>query len=234
MRRFFGVEKDGEIQIEGEEFNHLKNVLRLNVGDEILVSLNTENEYACEIVKMAKGVATCKINGQQLCEANPKKNIVLFQAITKKDKFELIVQKATELGVSKIVPFVSDFIVAKATENKIERLKLIAQNACKQCERSIVPEISECLSFDEVLNSFKNFDMVLFANERAEKGDKPHALPKCKNIAIIVGSEGGFSSKEKDKFVAAGATTISLGKRILRAETASIAMMSLVSILSDN
>ncbi len=234
MRRFFGNLKDGQIFIEGEEFNHLKNVLRLGVGEEILVSLNDETEYACEIVDMTKKLAVCKINGTRVCEANPTKNIVLFQAITKREKFEFIVQKATELGISKVVPFVSEHVIAKVTENKMERLATIAQNACKQCERTIMPVIEDCKTVDQVIEAFKNFDVVLFANERADKGDKPKSIVKAKNIAIIVGSEGGFSAKEKDKFTNAGATTVSLGKRILRAETASVAMMSLVSILSGN
>lgn len=234
MRRFFGRKENGQVILEGEEFNHLKNVLRLGVGAEILVSLGDENEYACEVEAFEKKSAICKIIGKKICPANPKKNIVLFQAITKRDKFEFIVQKATEIGVSKIVPFVSQHVIAKVTENKMDRLNSIAINACKQCERTIPPQICEPLSFEDVLKTFKDFDVVLFANERAEKSDKTKDLSKAKNIAIIVGSEGGFDAKEKDKFTAAGATTISLGKRILRCETASVAMMSLVSILSEN
>ena len=187
-----------------------------------------------KLLNFQKKMAVCKINGARICSGNPTKNIVLFQAITKREKFELIVQKATELGVSKIVPFVSEHVIAKVTENKIERLNAIAVNACKQCERTIVPVIDECKTLDQVISSFKDFDIVLFANERADKGDRPKEIVKAKNIAIIVGSEGGFSAKEKDKFTAGGATTVSLGKRILRAETASVAMMSLVSILSGN
>ena len=227
MRRFFGRKENGQILIEGEELNHLKNVLRLGVGAEILVSLGDENDYACQIESISS-------RGKKICAGNPKKNIVLFQAVAKREKFEFIVQKATEIGISKVVPFISKNIVAKVTENKMDRLKSIAINACKQCERTIPPEISEVKTFDEVLKSFKDFDVVLFANERAEKSDKKKDLTKMKNIAIIVGSEGGFDSKEKDKFTSAGATTVSLGKRILRCETAAVALMSLVSILSEN
>lgn len=234
MRRFFGREEEGQIVIEGDEFNHLKNVLRLNVGDEIMVSLNDEYEYACEIVKFVKKTAVCKLIGKQICLANPQKNITLFQAITKRDKFEFIVQKATEIGISKIVPFVSEFVIAKVTENKMERLNLIAMNACKQCERTKIPVIEDVKQFKDVLENFKTYDIVLFANERAEAGTKFKSLEKYKNIAVVVGSEGGFSSKEKDQINEAGATTVSLGKRIYRAETASVAMMSMVSILSGN
>ncbi len=234
MRRFFG-EKDGDkIVVKDGEFIHLKNVLRLGVGDEVIVSLNTDIEYVCEIEKMTKTSAICKINGENKCLRNPLKNIVLFQAVAKKPKFEFIVQKATEIGISEIVPFMSEYCIAKVTENKAERLYEIALNACKQCERTIIPKISPATDVIGVIERFKEFDIVLFANERTDVGEKLKSLSKQKNIAIIVGSEGGFSQKEKEKFVEAGAVSVSLGKRILRCETASVAMMSLVSILSDN
>lgn len=234
MRRFFG-EKDGDkIVVKDGEFIHLKNVLRLGVGDEIIVSLNTDIEYVCEIEKVTKTSAICKINGENKCLRNPLKNIVLFQAVAKKPKFEFIVQKATEIGISEIVPFMSEYCIAKVTENKAERLYEIALNACKQCERTIIPKISPATDVMGVIERFKEFDIVLFANERTDVGEKLKSLSKQKNIAIIVGSEGGFSQKEKEKFVEAGAVSVSLGKRILRCETASVAMMSLVSILSDN
>ena len=89
-------------------------------------------------------------------------------------------------------------------------------------------------SVDEIISCFKDFDIVLFANERVDVGQKLQNLEKYQNIAIIVGSEGGFSQKEKEKFIEAGTTSVSLGKRIFRAETASVAMMSLASILSGN
>lgn len=234
MRRFFGVSKNNKIVIEGEEFNHLKNVLRMSVGAELLVSLNDEYEYICEIEKFGRGHAVCKVNGKKECEGNPRKNIVLFQAITKGSKFEFIVQKATEIGISKVVPFLSEFVIAKVSESKKDRLMAIALNACKQCERTLVPEIAKVTDVDGVIAQFKDFDLVLFANERAIVGKQVKNLDKYNNIAVIVGSEGGFSQKEKEKFEGAGATTISLGKRIYRCETASVAMMSLVSILSGN
>lgn len=234
MRRFFG-EKDGDkIVVKDGEFIHLKNVLRLGVGDEVIVSLNTDIEYVCEIEKVTKTSAICKINGENKCLRNPLKNIVLFQAVAKKPKFEFIVQKATEIGISEIVPFMSEYCIAKVTENKVERLYEIALNACKQCERTIIPKISPATDVVGVIERFKEFDIVLFANERTDVGEKLKSLSKQKNIAIIVGSEGGFSQKEKEKFVEMGAVSVSLGKRILRCETASVAMMSLVSILSDN
>lgn len=234
MRRFFGNKKGDKFFVEGEEFVHLRSVLRLAVGDEIVLSLDDEFDYVCQVEKIEKTCAVCALKEKILCEANPKKNVVLFQALAKSQKFDIIVQKATELGVSEIVPFVTEFSVVKPTENKVERLKSIAMNACKQCERSIMPKIANVSTVSDVVGRFGEFDAVLFANERTKDGQPFENLDKCENIAIIVGAEGGFSQKEKDVFVDAGATSISLGKRILRCETASIAMMSLVSVLSGN
>ncbi len=234
MRRFFGQKKDDKIIICDDEYNHLRNVLRLKVGDEVLVSVNTEIEYVCEIESFAKTSAICKINGEHKCLLNPTKDITLFQAIAKKPKFEFIVQKATEIGMTKVVPFVSDYVIAKVTENKIERLNTIVENACKQCERSIKTQICDVKNVDQIIEMFKDYDIILFANERTDVGEEVKKLTKYKKIGIIVGSEGGFSQKEKERFIEAGAVSVSLGRRILRCETAAVAMMSLVSIMSGN
>ena len=172
MRRFFGQKKDDKIVICDEEFNHLKNVLRLKVGDEVLVSINTDVEYVCEIESFSKNSALCKINGEHKCLLNPTKDITLFQAIAKKPKFEFIVQKATEIGMTKVVPFVSDYVIAKVTENKIERLNSIVENACKQCERSIKTVIDECKNVDQIIEMFNDYDIILFANERTDVGEE--------------------------------------------------------------
>ena len=155
MGRFFGEEIDGQIQIVGEEFNHLKNVLRLGIGEQIIVYLNNEYEYACEIEKIVKKSAICKVIGQKVCEGNPKKNIVLFQALPKREKFEFIIQKATEIGITKVVPFMSEHCIAKISESKSTRFKSIVQNACKQCERSIETIVDEVIDVDKVIEQFK-------------------------------------------------------------------------------
>ncbi len=233
MRRFFGKQEGDKILICDDEYNHLKNVLRIKVGEEVIVSLNTDKEYVCEVENLCKN-AVCKINGVNDCMVNPKKDITLFQAVCKRPKFEFIVQKATEIGISKVVPFMSEYCIAKVTENKIERLNTIVENACKQCERTIKTEIAEPSDVDGIIEMFKDYDIVLFANERTDVGEEVKKLTKYNKIGIIVGSEGGFSQKEKERFIEAGCVSVSLGRRILRCETASVAMMSFVSILSEN
>ena len=234
MRRFFGEKVGDKVEIKDDEFNHLKNVLRLKVGDEVLVSLNTEKEYVCEIESFGKSSAVCKINGEHECIGNPRKEITLFQAITKGPKFEFIIQKATEIGMTRVVPFISEYVIAKVSEHKKERFNSIIENACKQCERTIKTEVTDVKTVEQIIEMFKDFDIVLFANERTDAGEELKKMTKYKKIGLIVGSEGGFSQKEKEKFIEAGAVSISLGRRILRCETASVAMMSLASIMSGN
>lgn len=234
MRRFFGRLDRNKIVVENEEFNHLKNVLRLGVGSEVCVSLNDEFDYICVVEQMSKNNAICNILTKQKCPANPTKNIVLFQGVAKGPKFEFIVQKATEIGMTKIIPFESEYCVGKISDSKNGRMKAIIQNACKQCERSVMPVVEKTISVGEVAKQIKDFDIALFANERAFDSEKIKSLEKYNNIGIIVGAEGGFTLEEKELLLQAGAVSVSLGKRILRCETASVAMMSLVSILSGN
>jgi len=234
MRRFFGRLENGKIILEGDEFNHLKNVLRMGEGSELFVSLNDEFDYVCVVEKMNKNFAICNINDKQVCSANPTKEIVLFQAVAKGPKFEFIVQKGTEIGVTKIVPFESEYCVGKISDSKNGRMQSIIQNACKQCERSIMPVVDKTIDIKDVAAQIKDFDIVLFANERAFDSEKIKNLEKYNKIGIIIGAEGGFSQKEKELLVNSGAVSVSLGRRILRCETAAVAMMSLVSILSGN
>ena len=238
MRRFFGKIENGMAKIEGDEFVHFKTVLRGKVGEDIIIYDGSEKVYMCKTVQMTKTQAVCEILDTKICEGLPKKNIVLFQALAKKDKMELILQKAVELGVSEIIPFESEFCTVKNSENKKDRLEKIVISACKQCERSVPMKVEETLSFEkfvERLKSFKKLDsnIILFANERAGENFDFSKLKSIVNIAIVVGTEGGFSQKEKgclEKIC----ESISLGKRILRSESASIVLCGIASIIGEN
>lgn len=234
MRRFFGKIEDKFAIVEGDEFLHLKNVLRMREGDDLIVFDGTKYEYLGKIVEIKKNSAKIEITKKQICKALPKKNITLYQAFTKREKLELIVQKAVELGVTKFVPFDSSFCVAKDAIGKKDRLEKIVISACKQCECSVPMEIGDSLKFADMLKSASKSDIVIFANERAGDYFDYTKLKNVKNIAIIVGPEGGFSEEEKQKIVDMGAESVSLGKRILRSETASIVLCGIVSVLSEN
>ena len=230
MKRFF-VDKanfKGEyIIIDGIEHNHLKNVMRLKEGDSIIVVCGDEYDYEATIETITKGDTKVRVVNKSLNTYNPTNNVTVFQALTKSDNMMLIVQKLTELGVTTFYPFTSDFITSKDKFGKVDKLQVVSNQSVKQCKRSIPMKVENVLKFKEMVDILNDYDLVLFANECEGENSLKFNQGKYNNVAIIVGSEGGFSESEilalKGK-----ATSISLGKRILRAETASIALTSVV------
>ena len=233
MRRFLAEKiNNDKVLLEGVEHNHLKNVLRLKDGEEVIVVCGDEYDYTCVIEKISKGDSVLRVVDKTLNPNNPKVDITVFQALTKHDNMSLIVQKLTELGVKTFVPFESQFITSKDKYSKQEKLQVISNQSIKQCKRSIPMQVKETLNFNQLVKALSEYDLVIFANETEKtKNLNSIKLDKTKKVAIIVGSEGGFSETECDKIVGAGAVSVSLGKRILRAETASIALTSVVMYL---
>lgn len=229
MKKFYAIKQNDEFIFEGDELAHF-NVVRCTLGEQILCFTGDEFNYLCEVTLVTKKQARAKILQKTVNTKNPKVNITVFQGLVKGEKFDLIVQKLTELGVSTVIPFESEFAVAKANNNKINRLNKVSQEACKQCGRSILINIKDCVKFDEMIKMLNGFDMVLFANEKSTLRSTAELLNK-KNIALIIGSEGGFSDAEIEKIQNAGATNFGLGERILRAETACISMSAIVGYL---
>ena len=235
MKRFLSTNKENNcFIIENSEHNHLKNVLRQAVGDKIEVVGFDEFVYTCEITEISKNFSKAIILEKNECFANPKCKFTVFQALVKNDNMNLIVQKLSEIGVSTLIPFESEFITAKDSKNKQGKLQEIANQSIKQCKRSIPLKVEQVLSFKEMVNKLNNFDIVLFANEQETISPLKAVLNniesiESKRIALIVGSEGGFSTKEIDELKRlSNVQSFTLGKRILRAETASIMLSGIV------
>ena len=234
MRQFFG-KKNGEfIEIEESELNHLTKVLRKKVGDMIVCFCNDENKYLCQIDSINKKVCKAKIKESSLCPALPQKDITLFQALPKKEYLDEIVFKAVELGVTSLQLFISDF----SNTNKINTERINAQilSASKQCERSRLMKCNPLIEFDKMVKLLKNFDLVIFANEKEEKKTifDIKNLEKAEKIAIIIGNEGGFSENEISKLLKEEVFSITLGRRILRCTTATTTILALVNALTKN
>lgn len=231
MKRFFvnqNLQVNTVVAIDGVEHNHIKNVLRLKIGDEIILVCGNEFDYISQIVDISKGCTKVKINQKEPNIYNPKSDVTVFQALVKTDNMTLIVQKLTELGVKTFVPFESDFITSKDKFNKCQKLQEISNQSIKQCKRSIPMRVENTKSFGDVLTSLVDFDIVIFANECEKTLNLSDIKLNGGKIAIIIGSEGGFSFSEIERLTSSGAKSVSLGKRILRAETASIALTSVV------
>lgn len=230
-KRFFvDALSDGatEVVLEGEEFVHAKTVLRISEGAEIVVLDGSGKEYSAIVNKLEKHRLTAHITGSTAGDREPSTPIYLLCGALKGDKTELVVQKATELGVSKIGVFSSEYCSAYMSDNKLDRLKKVAREAAKQCLRSRVPEIVYFDNFTDALNSAAGFDNRLFACEFLSRSDGDMSQ-LTGSTAVVVGSEGGFSDGEYERAKSLGFTGISLGKRILRAETACIAVCALVA-----
>ncbi len=227
------------VKIEGNDFNHVKNVLRMKEGDTFLVSVDNRN-YLCKLKEFFIDYLTADVIEKDYIDTSLDIEIYLFQGLPKSDKLELIIQKAVELGVYKIVPVQMERSIAKVESNKIkaktERFNAIAQSAAKQCKRSFIPEVKEPLSLKNALDMAKDLDLFLIPYEN-EQGIKSttEALAKIKKgfkIGVLIGPEGGFSDAEIEQAKKVG-ETISLGKRILRTETASITAMSMLMLYAE-
>ena len=218
-----------EVTLDGEEFIHAKTVLRVGEGSELTLLDNTANEYTAIVTKVTKNALSAHITGVNRGEREPNTPIYLLIGALKGDKTELVVQKACELGVSKIGVFNSKYCSAYMNANKIERLKKVAKEAAKQCLRSVVPQVEYFDKFDLALASAQEYENKLFFCEFADSSEASFN-DICGSTALVVGSEGGFADEEyalaKEKF---GFKGMSLGKRILRAETAAISVCAIAA-----
>ncbi|HEY8419492.1 MAG TPA: RsmE family RNA methyltransferase [Clostridia bacterium] len=236
-KRFFAdYTEDDVIILKDQEHHHLANVVRLKAGDQVTVCFNDGYDNICEIVEIKKNHAVLKILSREKNINEAGIDLTLFQAAPKGDKLDLIVQKCVELGVNKIVPFLSQFTQVKEHSVKTDRLNKIALEAAKQCGRAVVPRVEKTYKFAEILPRLKEFDLVLMPYELETQQDIKTALEGAvgkQKIAIIIGSEGGFSQEEVDLAKEYNAQTVTLGNRILRAETAAISVAAIVMYQLD-
>ena len=224
MKRFF-VDKIADITyLEGEEFEHAKNVLRISVGAEVILLDNSGKEYTAVVAAVEKKRMMLNVVRSEVGEREAATQAcLLFGYLKNADKNEFIVQKAVELGVQRIGVFSSQFSSAYMNENKLERLQKVAREATKQCLRSVVPKIEYFSTLESALDSVNEYQNKLFACEFATQSQADlRALQG--SVAMVVGSEGGFSKEEAEMAKQKGFAHISLGKRILRAETAAVAL----------
>lgn len=241
MHRFY-IDKenldhaDKSIQIQGADVNHIKNVLRLKSGDELIVSDGSGRDYHCCILNVTNEKVVADI--LDVCDnfSELETEITLFQGYPKSDKLELIIQKTVELGVTKIVPVMTERTIVKLDEKKAqkktERYNMIAEAAAKQSGRGIIPTVTMPVSFKQALDMASELEMNLIPYEAAEGiADAKRVIQSIKgkrSLGIFIGPEGGFSYEEVEQAKTAGAKVLTLGHRILRTETAGMAIMSII------
>lgn len=244
MYRFFVEEHQIEptrIHITGSDVNHIRNVLRMKPGEEILVSAQGKLEYRCRIEELGEEEVTAVILYAMESDLELPADVYLFQGLPKGDKMEFIIQKAVELGVHEVIPVASRRCVVKLDEkkarNKTARWQGISESAAKQSKRMIVPEIHPVMNFSEALQYAKKLDLILVPYELAKGIGHTRELFASirpgQSVGIFIGPEGGFEEEEIRQAVDAGAMPITLGRRILRTETAGMTVLSILMYLME-
>lgn len=236
MPRFF-VNKDSvlgsKVILTGSDINHIIKVLRKDIGDIIEVVDGSGYRYEAKIISITKQELIAEILVKQI-EAAEKVKVTIFQSIPKSDKMETIIQKCTELGASRIVPFISERTVVtmdnEKIDKKLQRWRKIAQEACKQCKRAIIPEVTYIYSLQDILDEVSMYDLSIVAYEKEKISIKKilKGNTNITNISIIIGPEGGFTETEIKQLIEGGVYAVSLGKRILRTETAGMAVLCII------
>lgn len=238
MYQFFveeGQISENRIVITGDDVNHIKNVLRMKVGEELAVSNGVDGkEYRCEIESLEKDEVICKLRFVKEDGVELPSRIYLFQGLPKADKMELIIQKAVELGVYQVIPVATKRSIVKLDDKKAgakrARWQGISEAAAKQSKRKIIPEVGQVLSFKEAIALAQDMDERLIPYELAEDMSKTKELVEGigagQSVAIFIGPEGGFDETEVAYAMESGVTPITLGKRILRTETAGMTVLA--------
>ena len=225
MRRFFVNIKQGlgkDLVLVDSEHNHLANVLRLKTGDQIIAVCGDEFDYSYQINKITKQSTELKYLGAQKNMYNPKVKLTVYMGVIKHENLAVAVQKLNEIGVCEIVLFKSSN--CQNIPAKIEKLRTVAEQSCKQCGRSIPLNVRGVLDFEQMIKELPSGAVFCDEIEITSSISSP-----CKDVpAIIIGPEGGFTQTERGQVRSGGAVSVSLGKRILRAETAAIVASSIV------
>ena len=239
MQHFFVIPEqvgETEIYVTGQDVNHMKNVLRMKIGVQVEISDGNNKKYLCEVSAYEDEQAVLRILEFREADTELKSRLYLFQGLPKNDKMELIVQKAVELGAYEVIPVSMKRCVvkldAKKAAKKVERWNSISESAAKQAGRSIIPKVSDVVSYREALERAEQMDVVLVPYEleegMAETKKLLHQIQPGQSVGIFIGPEGGFEREEVEQAIEAGAHPVTLGRRILRTETACFTMLSIL------
>ena len=245
MHRFYVTPEqinEDIVTITGTDVNHIKNVLRMKQGEEIVICNGQGKDCYCIINKVSETTIIADIRDSKDTKAELKTRITLFQGLPKKDKMELIIQKAVELGVYEIIPVMTKRVVVKLEykkkeEKKLERWQAIAEGAAKQSGRGIIPKIQPLMTYKDAVSAASGMDLALIPYENAEgmryTRSIMSSLTKFNSIGVFIGPEGGFEESEIELAKANKIVPITLGNRILRTETAGLATLSMMVLHLD-
>lgn len=243
MPKFFVTDEcihNNEIKIMGKDVNHIKNVLRKKIGEELIIcNTDISVDYLCEIAKLEEDTIRCNILEKLDTNAESNIKVTILQGLPKADKMEFIIQKAVELGVYDITPVEMKRCVVKLTDKdktkKIQRWQKIAEVAAKQSGRNRIPKINDVNSVKNICNLCAEYDIVIVAYEKEKENKLRDELEKLRSnstedlkIAILIGPEGGIDEAEINLLKENGAKIVTLGNRILRTETVALNVLSII------
>ena len=247
MQRFFVEpyqidEETNHIHINGTDVNHIANVLRMKTGEELWISDGGKKEYRCTIESVSQDEVLLHIIYAQEPNYELPSRLYLFQGLPKADKMELIIQKAVELGAYEVIPVETKRCVVKLdgkkAAKKVDRWQQIAESAAKQSKRMLIPNVHQVLTFKEALKYAESMDIRLIPYELArgmlETKEILSAIQPGQSVGIFIGPEGGFEEKEVETAISEGVKPITLGRRILRTETAGLAILSVLMFQLEN
>lgn len=236
MQRYFVSPEQmmgNQIRFQGDDLHHIAKVMRSNPGDQVIVSDGTGRDFLARLSIVSKDEVIAEVIDEIRESRELPVHITLAQGLAKGEKMDLIVQKATELGVTEIIPFTSSRTIVKLDDkkekNRITRWRKIAKEAAEQSHRSRIPDISDVVTFNELIQYGRGMDLTLIAYERENQGRFPKYLEDLSSgskILLVIGPEGGFSEEEIALAVQNRFFSVTLGKRILRTETAGIVALA--------
>lgn len=238
MQKLFVDNIDGDVVIlDGEAARHIGKSLRMRVGDMLTLTNGDGNDYGCQIEEITKDTVTLKVCYKQASNSEPSCKVTIYQSVPKGSKMEDIIQKCVELGVTKIVPTLTKRCVSRPDEKgagkKNVRYQKIALEAAQQSGRGIVPEIATQVTLKQALAQDNSDVKIVFYEGGGEKL-KSLINPDVKSVSIYIGPEGGFEESEVEMIEEKGGTRATLGPRILRTQTAPVASLSIIMLLTDN
>lgn len=223
--------------IQGEDAQHIRKSLRMKEGEELTLVSPDLTEHLCVIDTLSEQIEVKEIFSKP-CEQEPTVRVTLYQGLTKGDKMDFIIQKAVELGVTEIVPTLTERCISrpdeKSTNKKIARWQKIALGAAQQSRRGIIPEVKPLLTLKEAAEKSKADDVSIVFYEGGGEAVASFLKDTPATVSIFIGSEGGFEEREIELLKSAGTTNATLGKRILRAETAPLAALSAIMFFTGN
>lgn len=227
-------EENGRVIISGDDALHIKNALRGKPGQILTVCDKQGNDMSCKIDEINDRQVILTVINSIPADTEPEIRITLFQGLPKSDKMELIIQKTVELGVHEIVPVITEHVIVKVNKNKdqkIDRYNRISVAAAKQSMRGVVPHVSDFMSLPKAVEYSKALDLVFVAYENENKSGLKDILKQqsFKTVGVFIGPEGGFSAKEIHMFNESGIPQVTLGKRILRTETAGLVTIAIMN-----